>query len=61
MKRKLYKRTEIIKRLKELGVNNIELSYRKSEGWWLTCDTFDNWISMDSGGAMLAIERIFNK
>jgi hypothetical protein len=61
MKRKLYKRTEIIKRLKELGVNNIDLSYRKSEGWWLTCDTFDNWISMDSGGAMLAIERIFNK
>jgi hypothetical protein len=61
MKRKLYKRTEIIKRLKELGVNNIELSYRKSEGWWLTCDTFDNWISMDSGGVMLAIEKIFNK
>lgn len=61
-KRKLYKRKDIIKRLNELGINNIEsLSYNKGEGWWLTTDTFDDWISMDSYGAMMAIERIFNK
>jgi hypothetical protein len=61
MKRKLYKREEIIKRLEELGLTNIDLSYKKGEGWWLTCDTFDDWISMDSYGAMIAVERLFNK
>lgn len=59
--KKKYKRSELIKKLKKFNVNDVELSYKKGEGWWLTCDVFDNWISMDSYGAMIAIEKIFNK
>lgn len=61
MKRKLYKKSQIIKKLEQFGLTDFDLSYRKGEGWWLTCDVFDDWISMDSYGAMIEIERLFKK
>ncbi len=58
---KKFSKKELIKKLKELGLTNIHLTYKKSEGWWLTCDTFDDWIGMDSFGAMITIENEFKK
>ncbi|MFM2393089.1 MAG: hypothetical protein RLZZ546_1071 [Bacteroidota bacterium] len=42
MSRKKFSKKELVKKLKELGVTNIHLTYKKSEGWWLTCDTIED-------------------
>jgi hypothetical protein len=57
---KPYTKSQLIKRLKELGKTDIELTYHKSEGWWLSCNGFDDWISMDNSGAMIRINKEFN-
>lgn len=52
---------EIKKLCERYGLTNVELYYSKSEGWWIESDQFDNWISMDSYGAILALKRKFEK
>lgn len=54
-------RKEIKKLCEHYGLTNVELTYSKSEGWWIESDQFDNWISMDSYGAILALKRRFDK
>lgn len=56
-----FTKAQLIKKLIELGVNDIHLTYHKSEGWWLSCDKYDDWLSMDSSGAMKKIKELFEQ
>ena len=61
VKRKRVSRKEIIKLCEGYGLTNVCLYYSRGEGWWIESDQFDEWISMDSYGAILALNRKFKK
>lgn len=61
MKKKTFKRAELIKKLEGFGLTDINLTYTKIDGWWLSCNKLDDWLAMDSYGAMMRIEKVFNK
>ncbi len=61
MEKRYIGKEKIIKLLKDLGHKEIELTYRKDEGWWLCSDKFDDWLAMNSYGCLLRINREFTK
>lgn len=48
---------KIVSILESCGHKNVELTYNKSEGWWLRSDKFDNWLAMDSYGTFLRVKN----
>jgi len=56
-----YSKKQLIERAIFNGFSDIFITYDKSEGWWLTCDQYDDWIGMDSGGAMKKLIELGNK
>ncbi len=59
MENRYIKKGTLIKLLTELGHTEIELTYRKDEGWWLCSNKFDDWMAMNSYGVLLRINREF--
>lgn len=53
MNTKFYSKKQLLNFCKEWGLTNVELYYRKGEGWNIESDQFNDWISMDSAGFVL--------
>jgi len=47
---------KIISELKKLGHTEIELTYDKSEGWWLLSNSYDDWVGINSTQVMANIK-----
>lgn len=56
--KKYYTKAFLIKKCIDSGLTDVELTYNKSEGWWLRCNQYDDWLSMDSSGAFIKIKKI---
>lgn len=55
---KYISKKKLLKLLKDKGHTEIELTYHKSEGWWLSTNLFDDWISSCSVGAFRVINNL---
>ena len=53
---KFVNKSKMLSVLRKKGHVDIELTYHKSEGWWLSSNLFDNWL----GGCSKAAFRIIN-